>query len=70
MLGGEDRVGLLLVYWLSCCPTVSLSEVALDVMLRSFLLLVLGYFSVHVEVMRKSVAFVMGGLGPPWTCPR
>lgn len=54
VLGDCDREGLLLVYWVPCCPTPSmlwLADLVLDVRLEYLRLLVLGNFNIYTEVL-------------------
>ncbi|KAF7245196.1 Receptor-type tyrosine-protein phosphatase mu [Varanus komodoensis] len=53
VLGNRDRLGILLVYRVPFCPTDSLpelTEIVSDLVLRTPRMLVLGDFSLHVEM--------------------
>lgn len=63
VLGDHDRVGLLLVCWPPCCPTLPLPDLAsliLDVWLQSPRPLVLGDINMHA----KAGADNLDNLGP------
>ncbi|KAF7234862.1 50S ribosomal protein L1 [Varanus komodoensis] len=59
VLGNRDRLGILLVYHAPFCPTDSLpelTEIVLDLVLRTPRMLVLGDFNLHAETVLTGVA--------------